>query len=114
MKRLLTPRRALGLLVLVTVSTSSSLRAKDAGRMQSLSFAAGWFDFNRQRDEAFETRLEYRWDRNASAPRRRGRDADGRLHALLARRACPVARGVQGREADAPVGGASVIEGGGP
>jgi hypothetical protein len=62
MKRLLTPRRALGLLVLVTVSTSSSLRANDAGRMQSLSFAAGWFDFNRQRDEAFETRLEYRWD----------------------------------------------------
>ena len=60
MKRLATSRCALGILILVTVSTSSSLRAEDGGRTRSVSFATGWFDFNRQRDEAFETRLEYR------------------------------------------------------
>jgi hypothetical protein len=60
MKRLLTSRRALGILVLVTLSTSSSVHAADEGWTRSLSFATGWFDCNRRQDEAFETRLEYR------------------------------------------------------
>ena len=46
--------------MLVTLSTSSSVRAADEGRTRSLSFATGWFDCNRRQDEAFETRLEYR------------------------------------------------------
>ena len=62
MKRLATSHRSLGILMLVTLSTSSAVRAEDAGRTQSLSFATGWFDCNRRQDEAFETRLEYRWD----------------------------------------------------
>jgi hypothetical protein len=60
MKRLATLRRTLGILIIVTVSTSSSLRAEDWGRTRSLTFATGWFDCNRRQDEAFETRLEYR------------------------------------------------------
>ena len=60
MKRLATSHRTLGILILVTLSTSSSVRAADEGRTRSLSFATGWFDCNRRQDEAFETRLEYR------------------------------------------------------
>ena len=60
MKRHATSHRTLGILILVILSTSSSLRAEDAGRRQSLSFATGWFDCNRRQDPSFETRFEYR------------------------------------------------------
>ncbi len=60
MKRLATSHRTLGILILVTLSTSSSVRAEDEGRRRSLSFATGWFDCNRRQDESLETRLEYR------------------------------------------------------
>jgi hypothetical protein len=59
MKRLTTTRCALGILVVVA-ATSSSLRAEDGGRAGSLSFATGWFDFNRRQDPAFQTCVEYR------------------------------------------------------
>jgi lipid A 3-O-deacylase len=60
MKGLARSHRTLGILIHVTLSTSSSLRAEDAGRTQSVSFTTGWFGCNRRQDEAFETRLEYR------------------------------------------------------
>jgi lipid A 3-O-deacylase len=57
----LTPaRRILGLLVFVIVSTGEPVCAADAERIRTLAFGTGWFDFNRQRDEALEARIEYR------------------------------------------------------
>lgn len=50
----------LGILLLAIVSDAGSARAEGEGRTRALSLGAGWFDFNRQRDEAVELRVEYR------------------------------------------------------
>ena len=52
-----------GIALLVLALAGTPVRAQQADDPDFVTFAAGWFDMNRQKDDGAEVRLEYRSDK---------------------------------------------------